>query len=69
MRTIVCVRASTAIERSIHAGKTLGQMKKEKLLAAWSQKYSNDFVDTDTLVETLYDSLAYRKNTPFVKHN
>jgi len=60
---------STAIERAIHAGKTLEQMKKEKLLAAWSQKYSNNFVDTDTFVETLYNSLTHRKNTPFVKHS
>ena len=60
---------STVIERAIHAGKTLEQMKKEKLLAAWSQKYSNDFVDTDTFIETLYNSLTHRKNTPFVKHN
>ena len=60
---------STAIERAIHAGKTLEQMKKEKLLAAWSQKYSNNFVDTDTFVETLYNSLTHRNNAPFVRHN
>jgi glyoxylase-like metal-dependent hydrolase (beta-lactamase superfamily II) len=60
---------STAIERAIHAGKTLEQMKKEKLLAAWSQKYSNDFVDTDIFIETLYNSLTHQKNTGFVKHN
>jgi cyclase len=60
---------STAVERAIHAGKTLEQMKKEKILAAWSQRYSNDFVDTDTFIETLYNSLTHRKNTPFVKHN
>jgi cyclase len=60
---------STVIERAIHAGKTLEQMKKEKLLAAWSQKYSNEFVDTDSFIETLYNSLTHRKHTPFVKHN
>jgi cyclase len=60
---------SAAVESAIHAGKKLEQMKKEKLLAAWSQKYSNDFVDTDIFIETLYNSLTHRKNTDFVKHN
>jgi glyoxylase-like metal-dependent hydrolase (beta-lactamase superfamily II) len=60
---------SAVIEKAIHIGKTLEQMKKEKLLAAWSQKYSNDFVDTDTFIETIYNSLTHQKNTPFVKHN
>jgi glyoxylase-like metal-dependent hydrolase (beta-lactamase superfamily II) len=60
---------SAVIEKAIRAGNTLEQMKGEKLLAAWSQKYSNDFVDTDTFIETLYNSLTHRKNTPFVKHN
>jgi hypothetical protein len=60
---------SAVVEKAIHVGKTLEQMKKEKLLAAWSQKYSNDFVDTDAFIETLYNSLTHRKNMPFVKHN
>jgi cyclase len=60
---------SAVIEKAIHAGKTLEQMKNEKLLAAWSHKYSNDFVDTDAFIETLYNSLTHRKNTPFVKHS
>jgi glyoxylase-like metal-dependent hydrolase (beta-lactamase superfamily II) len=60
---------SAVVEKAIHVGKTLEQMEKEKLLAAWSQKYSNDFVDTDTFIETLYNSLTHRKNMPFVKHN
>jgi hypothetical protein len=60
---------SAVIEKAIHVGKTLEQMKKEKLLAAWSQKYSNDFVDSDTFIETLYYSLTHQKNTPFVRHN
>jgi len=44
-------------------------MKKEKLLSAWSPKYSNEFVDADTFIETLYNSLTHRRHTPFVKHN
>ena len=62
-------RSSTVIGRAIHAGQTLDQMKQAKLLAAWSAKYSNDFVTTDTFIETLYNSLTHQQHTPFVKHN
>jgi hypothetical protein len=44
-------------------------MKQAKLLAAWSAKYSNDFVTTDIFIETLYNSLTHQQHTPFVKHN
>jgi glyoxylase-like metal-dependent hydrolase (beta-lactamase superfamily II) len=60
---------SAVIGRAIHAGQTLDQMKQAKLLAAWSAKYSNDFVTTDIFIETLYNSLTHRPHTPFVKHN
>jgi cyclase len=60
---------STVIEKAIHLGKSLEQMKKEKLLAAWKKKYSSDFLDSDKFIETLYNSLTQQKNTPFVKHN
>jgi cyclase len=60
---------SAVIAKAIRAGKTLEQMKHEKLLSAWSPKYSNEFVDADTFIETLYNSLTHRQQTPFVKHN
>jgi cyclase len=60
---------SAVIEKAIHAGKSLEQMKKEKLLTAWDKKYSSDFIDADKFIETLYNSLTQQKNTPFVKHN
>jgi cyclase len=60
---------SAVIDRAIHAGQTLDQMKQAKLLAAWSAKYSNDFVTTDIFIETLYNSLTHQQHTPFVKHN
>jgi predicted RNA polymerase sigma factor len=60
---------SAVIDRAIHAGQTLDQMKQAKLLAAWSAKYSNDFVTTDIFIETLYNSLTHQQHTPFVRHN
>jgi hypothetical protein len=44
-------------------------MKKEKLLAAWSPIYSNDFVDTDAFIDTLYNSLTHQQYTKYIKHN
>ncbi len=38
---------SAVIDKAIKAGKTLAQMKEEKLLAAWSATYSSDFLDTE----------------------
>jgi hypothetical protein len=60
---------STVIGRAIHAGQTVDEMKKAKLLAPWSAKYSNDFVTADIFIETLYNSLTHQQHTPFVKHN
>lgn len=60
---------SAAIDRAIKSGKTLDQMKKEKLLAAWSATYSNDFVDTDAFIDTLYNSLTHQQYTKYIKHN
>ena len=60
---------SAVINRAIRAGQSLDEMKKSNLLAAWSVKYSNDFVDTNTFIETLYNSLTHQQKTPFVKHN
>ncbi len=60
---------SAVIEKAIQAGTSLERMKKDKLLAAWSQKYSGDFIDSDKFIETLFNSLTQQKNTPFVKHN
>lgn len=51
---------SAAVEASIKKGKTLDQLKQEKVLAkcdSWGQS----FIKTDTFIEILYDSL---KNNP-----
>jgi hypothetical protein len=44
-------------------------MKNEHVLAAWSERYSGDFINTDAFIETLFNSLTGREHTPFVKHN
>lgn len=51
---------SARVEKAIAAGKSLQQMKQEKLLGAWSARYSppKAFVDTDAFTESLYNSLA-----------
>jgi cyclase len=64
------LRETTAVVRkALAAGRTLEQMKKDNVLAAWSKQYSGDFVSTDVYLDTLYNSLTDRKHAPFVKHN
>jgi glyoxylase-like metal-dependent hydrolase (beta-lactamase superfamily II) len=50
---------SAAVEGALKAGKTLAQMKQERILGRWSERYSppEAFVDTDAFTETLYNSL------------
>ena len=50
---------SAAVARALKAGETLAQMKQERILGAWSERYSppKAFVDTDAFTETLYNSL------------
>jgi cyclase len=54
---------SAAVAAAIKAGKTLEQMKKERLLAPWSERYSppKAFVDTDAFTESLFYSLRLRQ--------
>jgi glyoxylase-like metal-dependent hydrolase (beta-lactamase superfamily II) len=54
---------SAAVTRALKANKTLAQMKQEKLLGAWSERYSppKAFVDTDAFIDTLYNSLHARR--------
>jgi len=58
---------SAAVQKAIEAHKTLDQMKQEKILAPWA-KWSGDFVNQDTFIETLYNSLTGHPGQ-FVKHN
>jgi glyoxylase-like metal-dependent hydrolase (beta-lactamase superfamily II) len=59
---------SARIEAGIRAGKTVQQLKDEKVLAGY-EKWSGSFVNTDKFIETLYDDLTGGKGGGFVKHN
>ena len=56
------------VQKALKEGKTLDQMKQAKLLAPW-KKYSGDFVNEDTFLETLYNSLTGQTTGKFIKHN
>jgi cyclase len=56
------------VEKALQQGQTLDQMKQAKLLQPWKQ-YSGDFINEDTFLETLYNSLSGKKNGKFIKHN
>ena len=60
---------SQIVEKGLAAGKTLDQLKREKVLAAYD-RYSGKFVSTDRFLETLYADLSGKKSAAgFVKHN
>ena len=59
---------STTVQKSIDSGKSLEQMKKDKILAPWD-KYAGKFITSDIFIETLYNSLTNAKNATFVQHN
>lgn len=56
------------VEKEVKAGKTLEQLKQDKVLAPW-QKYSGPFVSTDLFIETLYNELTGKKIAALIKHN
>jgi cyclase len=56
------------VEKAIKEGKTLDQMKQDKILEAWKQ-YSGAFINSDAFIETLYNDLTGKKSGAFTKHN
>jgi cyclase len=56
------------VEKGVKAGKTLEQLKQEKVLEPW-QKYSGQMISTDLFIETLYNELTGKKTAALVKHN
>jgi cyclase len=58
---------SAVVQKALDGHKTLDQMKQEKVLSPW-KKFSGDFVNEDTFIETLYNSLTGHKGE-FLKHN
>jgi cyclase len=60
--------AQAAVAKAIKQGKTLDQMKAEKILEPW-KKWSGEFISSDVFIDTLYNDLAGRKSGKFIKHN
>lgn len=61
---------SARIEKGIRAGKSVDELKREKILAGYeSWGGEGKFITTDKFIETLYDDLTGRKSAGFVKHN
>ena len=56
------------VEAGIKKGKTLEQLKQEKVLAGY-EKWSGSFISTDKHIETLYNDLTGNKAAPLVRHN
>jgi cyclase len=56
------------VEKEVKTGKTLDQLKQEKVLAPW-QKYAGPFISADMFIETLYNELTGKKPPGVVKHN
>jgi cyclase len=57
-----------AVANGIQQGKTLDQLKQEKVLEPW-KKWSGDFVTSDLFIETLYNDQMGKKDGKLVKHN
>jgi len=67
--SVMLKETSAAVQAAIKQGKTVDQMKKEKILAKWDDKYASKSITSDLFIETLYNSLTNQKAGPFVKHN
>jgi cyclase len=61
---------SAVVQKALDAHKTLEQMKQEKILEPWREKWAPEkaFVNADAFIETLYNSLTGHKGE-FLKHN
>jgi cyclase len=57
-----------AVDKGIKQGKTLDQLKQEKVLEPW-KKWSGDFISSDAFIETLFNDLTGKKTGEFIKHN
>jgi glyoxylase-like metal-dependent hydrolase (beta-lactamase superfamily II) len=69
VRTYVVMLKDTraVVEDGIKHGKSLVQLQQEKVLSRW-EKYKNDFISSDTFIETLYNDLT-GKQGQVLKHN
>ena len=58
---------SAVVQAGIKQGKTLDQLKKEKVLAKWDA-FGKSFIKTDVFTEILYDSLTQKATGPKNSH-
>ncbi|HSM87983.1 MAG TPA: MBL fold metallo-hydrolase [Candidatus Limnocylindrales bacterium] len=63
----VLKETSAAVEAGIKQGKTLDQLKQEKVLARWDS-WGQGFIKTDQFTELLYDSLTKQPTGPHNSH-
>lgn len=57
------------IAAAVKAGKTLEQMKQEKLLAKWDADYGKDFIKTDEWIDALYADVTQARTGQKGYHN
>lgn len=57
-----------AVEKGMQQGKTLDQLKQEKVLEPW-KKWSGEFISADAFIETIFNDLNGKKDGKFIKHN
>jgi len=65
---LVMVKGSVAaVQSAMKAGKTLDQMKQEKIMAPYA-KFDGGFIKSDQWIETIYNDLS-GKPGEFIRHN
>jgi glyoxylase-like metal-dependent hydrolase (beta-lactamase superfamily II) len=57
-----------AVQKGVQQGKTLDQLKQEKVLDPW-KKWNSEAVTTDVFIETIYNDLTGKKDQKLIKHN
>ncbi len=69
LRSFIAMLKETAaaVQAGITQGKTLDQLKQEKILAKWDS-FGKGFISTDVFTEILYDSLTKKSTGPKDSH-
>jgi glyoxylase-like metal-dependent hydrolase (beta-lactamase superfamily II) len=59
------------VQAAMKQGKTLDQMKQEKILAKWTPDWDgpDKFIKTDAWIETIYNDLSGKGGGAFIRHN
>ena len=67
-RFVTMLKETRAVaQKAVKAGKTLEQLKQEKILEPW-QKFSGSFISTDAFIETLFNDLTGKQNLTPLPH-